>query len=215
MNVTEIVIPTVCFVVIGLTHYYEWFKGERSDYTKGFFRRVRKGWIASNFMKGQAAVNTTRDYIRVTVFYAGTAILVATFAVTNSDDKSTLHEIRFGCLAGLMLCIFFCFVQCTRFAIHLSFLINVQYLDGTSIETPSALLEKVFSHAHLFYSLGVRLYFLAIPIISWIISEYVLLGVTLLYCFILRKLDSTNFMSEELADHDKRILEYENENANI
>ncbi len=57
--------------------------------------------------------------------------------------------------------------------------------------------------------------FLAIPIISWIISEYVLLGVTILYCFILRKLDSTNFMSEELADHDKRILEYKNENANI
>ncbi len=65
MSVADIVIPTVCFVVIGITHCYEWFQGERSDYTKGFFRRVRKGWIASNFMKGQAAVNTTRDYSSV------------------------------------------------------------------------------------------------------------------------------------------------------
>ncbi len=62
MNVAEIVIPVACFGVIGITHYYEWFQGERSNRLKGFFRRVRKGWIVSNFMKGQAAVNTTRDY---------------------------------------------------------------------------------------------------------------------------------------------------------
>ncbi len=95
--------------------------------------------------------------VRVTVFYAGTSILVATFAVTNGDDSTTLSRVKFGCLAGLMMCIFFCFVQCTRFAIHFSFLINVRHLDGAPIETPLAIMEKVFSHAHLFYSLGVRL----------------------------------------------------------
>ncbi len=95
--------------------------------------------------------------VRVTVFYASTSMVVATYSVTNGDDSSTLSKTRYGCLTGLMLAIFFCFVQCTRFAIHFSFLINVQNLDGTSIETPLAILEKVFSHAHHFYSLGVRL----------------------------------------------------------
>lgn len=32
-------------------------------------------------MKGQAAVNTTRDYIRAAVFFANTAILLTTFSV--------------------------------------------------------------------------------------------------------------------------------------
>ncbi len=54
--------------------------------------------------------------------------------------------------------------------------------------------------------------FLTIPIVSWIIHEYVLLGVTIFYCLILRKLETTDFMSEELADHNKRLMEIENEN---
>ncbi len=62
MGVAEVVIPAACFAVIAVAHYYEWFQGERSNRPKGFFRRVRKGWIVSNFMKGQAACNTTRDY---------------------------------------------------------------------------------------------------------------------------------------------------------
>ena len=32
-------------------------------------------------MKGQAAVNTTRDYIRAAVFFANSAILLTTFSV--------------------------------------------------------------------------------------------------------------------------------------
>lgn len=34
-----------------------------------------------NYMKGQAAVNTTRDYIRAAVFFANSAILLTTFTV--------------------------------------------------------------------------------------------------------------------------------------
>lgn len=34
-----------------------------------------------NYMKGQAAVNTTRDYIRASVFFANTAIVLTTFIV--------------------------------------------------------------------------------------------------------------------------------------
>lgn len=37
--------------------------------------------LQDNYMKGQAAVNTTRDYIRAAVFFANTAILLTTFTV--------------------------------------------------------------------------------------------------------------------------------------
>lgn len=37
-------------------------------------------------MKGQAAVNTTRDYIRAALFFANTAILLTTFAVGYAGE---------------------------------------------------------------------------------------------------------------------------------
>ena len=40
-------------------------------------------------MKGQAAVNTTRDYIRAAVFFANSAILLATFSVGYAGEH---HE---------------------------------------------------------------------------------------------------------------------------
>lgn len=39
-----------------------------------------------NFMKGQAAVNTTRDYIRAALFFGNTAILLTTFAVGYAGE---------------------------------------------------------------------------------------------------------------------------------
>lgn len=38
-------------------------------------------------MKGQAAVNTTRDYIRAAVFFANTAILLTTFSVGYAGER--------------------------------------------------------------------------------------------------------------------------------
>lgn len=40
-------------------------------------------------MKGQAAVNTTRDYIRAALFFANTAILLTTFAVGYAGGLET------------------------------------------------------------------------------------------------------------------------------
>lgn len=52
-------------------------------------------------MKGQAAVNTTRDYIRAAVFFANTAILLTTFAVGYAGErlKNIAHVRSVACHA--------------------------------------------------------------------------------------------------------------------
>lgn len=47
---------------------------------------LRAVLLQANYMKGQAAVNTTRDYIRAAVFFANSAILLTTFAVGYAGE---------------------------------------------------------------------------------------------------------------------------------
>ena len=121
----EIFVPIACFAVIGMYHAYEF----NSRFTaRKFFRSVRKGWVTENFLKGQQAVNTTRDYVRVSLFYGNTAILVATFAAGFAGNvyrdcsakeggcsaASILLLIKFAVVTGYHLTSFFIFAQCTR-----------------------------------------------------------------------------------------------------
>lgn len=46
-----------------------------------------------NYMKGQAAVNTTRDYIRAAVFFANSAILLTTLSVGFTGVPLTSNSI--------------------------------------------------------------------------------------------------------------------------
>ncbi len=40
------------------------------------------------------------------------------------------------------------------------------------------------------------------------------MSITIFYCLFLRKLESTAFMFEELADHEKRLMDVESETTN-
>ncbi|CAM9742923.1 unnamed protein product [Ascophyllum nodosum] len=177
------------------------------------FTNVRSGWVTDNHMKGAVAVNTTRDYIKSAVFFANSSITLATFTVgyagslyTNCVDdsgdscppKEWLLIIKLGVLAIVLLCIFFVFTQCTRFAVHFSFCINTQALGGVPMS--HSLLEKVFNHTYKYYSLGIRLYFGTIPVFAWIFTSWALLAVTPLYLFMVHGLETADFVQADLEE---------------
>ena len=62
-------------------------------------------------------------------------------------------------------------------------MINAREIDG--VPTPTDIILKVFNHAHTFYSIGLRMYFLSIPAFAWVFNEWSLLGVTPIYLFII------------------------------
>lgn len=179
----EVAIPVVSFAVCFAFQAWE-FLGEHKDVARAraLFAEVRAGWVTANYMKGQAAVNTTRDYIRAAVFFANTAILLGTFSVgyagTRYSDCSDegcsgqdwVFIIKLGVLSALLVVNFFVFTQCTRFAVHFSFCINTKELGGVPL--PHSLIVKVFNHSHRYYSLGIRLYFGTIPGVAMLTLQH-------------------------------------------
>ncbi|CAB1102130.1 unnamed protein product [Ectocarpus sp. CCAP 1310/34] len=214
MSQNRVVIPAVCFTVCAAFQGWEFcgpHKPERAK-ARALFRDVRAGWVVDNYMKGQAAVNTTRDYIRAALFFANTAILLTTFVVgyagsiytdCSDGDKSCsaddwLFVIKLGVLAALLMTIFFVFTQCTRYAVHFSFCINTKKIAGAPM--PQSLMVKVFNHAHQYYSLGIRLFFGTIPVFAWIFTSWALLAVTPVYAYMVRGLENAGFVQDELDE---------------
>eukprot|EP00611_Tribonema_gayanum_P008997 TRINITY_DN1869_c0_g1_i3.p1 TRINITY_DN1869_c0_g1~~TRINITY_DN1869_c0_g1_i3.p1 ORF type:complete len:198 (-),score=20.88 TRINITY_DN1869_c0_g1_i3:1420-2013(-) len=193
MTVHQIAIPIVCFAFIVAYHGYEFVRvGE----TRKLFAQVRKGWVDNCVLTGQQAVNTTRDYIRVASALGGSSIIIAIFVAgvasghfadcANSGTGCTQAEVlvlvKLGTLVGLMCTIFFLFTQCARFAIHFSFMINTREMN--SVPLPPSLMTRVFDHAHWYYSVGIRAFFVTIPVVSWLFTSWCLLGVTPVYLLV-------------------------------
>eukprot|EP00752_Nemacystus_decipiens_P004671 g4259.t1 len=212
VSLEEVVIPLVCFTACIAFQTWE-FVGNHDDpaRARSLFKSVRAGWVKDQYMKGTAACNTTRDYIKSAVFMANTAITLATFTVgyagsvyTNcSDDNDCtpadwFFVIKLGVLAATLLTIFFVFTQCTRFAVHFSFCINTRELEGVPMS--QGILVNVFEHSHRYFSLGIRLYFGTIPVFAWIFTPWALLAVTPVYVYMVRGLENAGFVKAEMEE---------------
>jgi hypothetical protein len=123
----EAVAPAVIFGAIAALHIYYfrtgyYFKSERG--AVHLFRKIREGWVDKNYLSGQAAVNTTRDYFRVILFLASNSILLATvlsgFAVSApfGTFKEKLRVIKLATCVAVLIVIFILLILCTRFALH-------------------------------------------------------------------------------------------------
>jgi hypothetical protein len=132
--INEIIISCSCWSVIILYYLVQLRQGvyskvlskENKYHPVVFFAHMRQGWVIQNHLTGQAAANTTRDYLRILLFFCGNAILVATilfgFATsTMSRSRSLERNILLGKLAAnilIFLIIFFLFLMSTRYAMH-------------------------------------------------------------------------------------------------
>jgi hypothetical protein len=129
----EIIIPCIIFGLIIIQYIYAIMSGaygvlgssQRTSIV--FFRMMRAGWVEQNHLLGQAAVNTTRDYIRVMVFLAGNAIICASilagFALNNfspngNNERQMMMLIKLGCCVGVLLIIFILLLLCLRYILH-------------------------------------------------------------------------------------------------
>ncbi|CAM9697700.1 unnamed protein product [Pylaiella littoralis] len=212
VGLEEMVIPVVCFTLCIAFQTWE-FVGSHDDpaRARSLFKSVRAGWVKDQYMKGTAACNTTRDYIKSAAFMANIAITLATFTVgyagsiyTDCSDNGKcvaedwLFVIKLGALATTLLTIFFVFTQCTRFAVHFSFCINTKEIDGVPMS--HALVVNVFEHSYKYFSLGIRLFFGTIPVFAWMFTPWALLAVTPAYVYMVRGLENAGFVKDEMEE---------------
>lgn len=180
-----------------------------------FFAQTRVGWVKQNHLTGQASANSTRDYLRVIIFFAGNAVLLA--GITggycassydpNGSPTSLLLTIKLGLISFIFFVIFFVFLYATRYATHFHMIMNVKEINGVLLERNLGIIEKVYHKAHFFYSCGLRLYFLLIPAFCWVLSCWLMLAIAPIYLYLVTQYDDLGWLQHDIDKLFKNVNE--------
>lgn len=170
--------------------------------------RTRAAWVREMMEKGRdiLAVQTLRNWTMAASFLASTAILIAlallnivltpghpTDAVMQmfsfmGKRIESLHQIKLLILSVDFFFTFFNFTMAIRYYNHLGFMINVP--PGATSPAPASVVETVqYGAAH--YTLGMRGYYLSVPLALWLFGPGWLLVGTLIIIATLCHVDRT------------------------
>ncbi|EXJ16567.1 DUF599 domain-containing protein [Imhoffiella purpurea] len=183
-------------------------------------KQARTSWVQSLMDRpGQEvlAVQTLRNSTMAATFLASTAILLIMGVLnlmqqTDLGDSllSSLHDgqaqIRLGHLKLLALLVdffwaFFCFSQALRMYNHVGYLINAGPNRNPTI-SPSYVARLLNRSGH-YYSLGMRSYYVSVPLVFWLFGSYALLLSSVALVVVLYHIDR----SPEVDDEDGRSEE--------
>ncbi len=172
----------------------------------GFNNNARSIWVKHIHEKelGILAVQTMRNWTMSATFLASTAILLSlgilSFALTTDGLNEIAHEFNyFGSQTHAILLIkalflgadfmfsFISFVLAVRFYNHASFLINIPLNYHLSINSESV--TTAINQGALCYNLGMRGYYLSIPLIFWLLGPVWMCIFSIIVTFIAYKLD--------------------------
>lgn len=199
--------PAAILSLIGY-HVYLFYKTRHkpTSTSLGLARRTRALWVQSvmKHNKDILAVQTLRNWTMASTFLASTAILIGlgifNLALTAdrqgglsllvgplSVDHPVLWTTKLVLLGLDFLIVFFNFTLAVRYYNHTGFMINLPADDngGVSVEDVIKILDRGGTH----YTLGMRGYYLAIPLALWLFGPLWLLSGTLLLIAALNRLD--------------------------
>jgi uncharacterized membrane protein len=169
---------------------------------------TRAAWVQSVMAAGNKdvlAVQTLRNSIMGATFLSSTAVLLIIGVLTLSGQGEHLSAIwhslnLFGAtradvwLAKLlallldMLVAFFSFAQAIRLFHHVGYMINVPTTAHDRAFTPSHVALHL-NRAGAFYAVGMRAYYVAVPLVFWLFGPHFMLLSTVLLVPILFYLD--------------------------
>ncbi|KAJ4838967.1 hypothetical protein Tsubulata_017369 [Turnera subulata] len=161
---------------------------------------------------GVLAVQTIRNNIMASTLLATTAItlcsLIGVFVSSSSNsgntasrliygnNSSTVSSVKYFSILLCFLVAFVCNVQSIRYYAHVSFLATVPTSKGNkdSIEYVARNLNR----GSLFWSLGLRAFYLSFPLFLWIFGPIPMLVCCCIMTFVLYFLDTTSSFTRQL-----------------
>lgn len=187
-------------------HLYHKVRNAPLSTSLGLSQRTRELWVHS-IMEGKKdilAVQTLRNWTMAATFLASAAILIGLgiFNLALTADKQGELSLMMGPLASehpvlwtaklILLGIdflfaFFSFTLAVRYFNHTGFMINLPCNDDTEIRVKDVveILERGGTH----YTLGMRAYYMTIPLALWLFGPLWLMAGTLLMIASLYRLD--------------------------
>jgi uncharacterized membrane protein len=205
---TEIGLGLISFGVLFFYHLrlYRQVRNNPLATAIGLTNHARRAWVQSILDRKRdiLAIQTFRNWVMASTFLASTAILISLGLVASAfrseitssatqnlnlfgHPSETLWVIKLFVLSALFFYAFFNFTLSVRYYNHASLLINVpQDLEpASSINTISTVLNRGALH----YTLGMRGFYLAIPLGLWLFGPIWMLGGSVLIVLILYRLD--------------------------
>ncbi len=205
---TELFLFSTSFLIFFGYHLWHFFQIRREPMltSTGFNNNARSIWV-KHIREKQLdilAVQTLRNWTMSATFLASTAILLSlgilSFALTTDGLNEIAHEFNhFGSQSHSILLTkalflgadfifsFISFVLAVRYYNHASFLVNIPQNYHLSINSESVI--TAINQGALCYNLGMRAYYLSIPLIFWLLGPTWMLICSIFVTFIVYKLD--------------------------
>ena len=192
-------------------YFYRWYRAISShplQTMRGVMQQARRSWVAAHLGKGMLPVNTLRDIIKSSQWFASSALLVAVGAcgfLASADSVAAQDGfLRFKvmCLIGACSLTFACFMQATRYWSHVSFLINTPDIGGI-IVTEDIVYRMVALAANM-WTWGQRMQICAaLPMLMWFLGPGYLVLATAVAIFVLQHIDYDNVLLTETTPDER------------
>lgn len=208
--IREIILTGGALLLLFVYHLHLLYMNRRHPTETSFARnaQTRAVWVEEIMQKGRdiLAVQTLRNWTMAASFLASTAILIA-LAILNvalTAEKSTeishllnffgskSEGVRLIKLLVLSVDFFFAFFNFTlaiRYYNHVGFMINVPTGQESLVDLKYVVETLNLGAAH--YTLGMRGYYLAIPLTLWLFGPTWLLAGSIILAAVLYRLDRT------------------------
>jgi uncharacterized membrane protein len=205
---TEIALTLVSLGLLIIYHFQLYRQVRRNPLTTaiGLTNHARRAWVQIIVDKRRdiLAVQTLRNWVMASTFLASTAILISLGLVASAfrteitssatqtlnvfgHPSETLWIIKLFVLSALFFYAFFNFTLSIRYYNHAGLLINVpQDLEPSSNVDA---VTSILNHGALHYTLGMRGFYLAIPLGLWLFGPFWMLGGSVLVVLVLYRLD--------------------------
>lgn len=207
-ELTEIGLSLFSFGVLIIYHLrlYRQVRANPLATAIGLTNHARRAWVQAiiDNKRDILAVQTLRNWVMASTFLASTAILISLGLVASAfrteitssatltlnifgHPSETLWVIKLFVLSALFFYAFFNFTLSIRYYNHASLLINApQDLEPASnVE----MVASILNHGALHYTLGMRGFYLAIPLGLWLFGPFWMLAGSILIVVILYRLD--------------------------
>lgn len=186
------------------------------DYTiQAINHKARTLWVEAvmrDRTKDIMAVQALRNFAMAATFKASSAILLIIGTLTLSGQAESLartwHVLNLGgslapelwiakilCLLTALIVAFFAFAMTIRVLNHVVFMISLPAADAKGPLSPEWVATRL-NQAGAFYTVGMRAYFVTVPLVFWLFGPILLVVATVGLVLMLYYLDRSPFSQE-------------------
>ena len=208
ISLYETIMVVSTAVVLIAYHVHLYMKVCRDPLTTaiGITNHARQLWV-QGVISGKRdilAVQTLRNQVMAATFLASTAILVCLGSFSAAFRPGVFMEISHSLnllgtktetlwmfklmLLGITFFVaFFNFTLCIRYYNHVGFMINTFQQNDATVSAEAV--TQVINHGALHYTIGMRGFYLSVPLALWLFGPIWMLAGSLVLVFVLYRLD--------------------------